>query len=173
LFGKNNWVFFCEIKFNFYNIYFRLNYVFEFMINLETNSMTQMDRADPPDYPTELVWPDDLDGPARKPRQAGSTWWSRQAWQPIPPGHACQVHQPGPTRFDLLGPSRSLAHLGHWLGLAPLGRQIDSTHLGCRARLCHRAHPTSLCWWADPTWQGRWTCLGRRAGWAWLGHRVG
>jgi len=34
-------------------------------LNLETGSTIQMDRADPPDYPTELVWPDDVDGPGR------------------------------------------------------------------------------------------------------------
>jgi len=32
------------------------------MINLETGLMTQMERADPPDYPTKLVWPDDPEG---------------------------------------------------------------------------------------------------------------
>jgi len=34
-------------------------------IKFGNGSTTQMDRADPPNYPTKLVWPDDADGPGR------------------------------------------------------------------------------------------------------------
>jgi len=67
---------------------------------LKTNLTTQMDPADSPDYPTKLVWPRRV-GPDGKPIQDGSTWWTRQAWRPIPTDHACQVHQPGTTRPGL------------------------------------------------------------------------
>jgi len=119
------------------------------MINLGTDSTTQMDQDDPPDYPTELVWPDAPNG----------SGWPENPDKPDGPYLPVM-----PVKFINL-----LVCLGRWASSTHLSRQArppgrcglsSLTDLIELSRLpdpyVSSGHPVCLGHWARPTRLGCW-----------------